>query len=83
MFLFFFLHTLYWKTDKKDKPGYLFGLFMVLLFTIRFFVEFFKKSQGGFEEALGLLSTGQWLSLPMVGIGLYFMYRRTPIIIKE
>lgn len=83
LFVFMFLYSLYWKSDKKDKPGYLFGLFMVLLFVVRFFVEFFKKSQGGFEDSLGLLSTGQWLSLPMIAVGFYFMYRRTPIIIKD
>lgn len=75
VFVFITLYLLYWKTDKKDKTGYLFGLFMVLLFAVRFVVEFFKKSQGGFEESLGLLSTGQWLSIPMVIIGLYFMFR--------
>ncbi len=74
-FVFVALYLLYWKTDKGQKTGYLFGLFMVLLWTTRFFVEYFKKSQGGFEETLGLLSTGQWLSIPMIGIGLYFMFR--------
>ena len=78
VFVFITLYLLYWKTDKKDKTGYLFGLFMVLLFVVRFVVEFFKKSQGGFEESLGLLSTGQWLSIPMIIIGLYFMFRPTP-----
>ncbi len=75
IFVFLLLYYLYWKTDKKNKTGYLFGLFLVLLWTIRFFVEFVKKSQGGFEESLGLLSTGQWLSIPFVLIGLYFMLR--------
>lgn len=73
--VFLILYNLYWKTDKKDKPGYLFGLFLVLLWTVRFFVEFVKKSQGGFEETLGVLSTGQWLSLPFIAIGLYFMFK--------
>ncbi|MCJ7467855.1 MAG: prolipoprotein diacylglyceryl transferase [Maribacter sp.] len=77
IFVFILLYYLYWKTDKKNKPGYLFGLFLVLLWTIRFFVEFVKKSQGGFEETLGLLSTGQWLSIPFILIGLYFMFRPT------
>ncbi|MBO0321871.1 prolipoprotein diacylglyceryl transferase [Muricauda sp. CAU 1633] len=77
VFVFIVLYLLYWKTDKKDKNGYLFGLFMVLLFVVRFVVEFFKKSQGGFEDSLGLLSTGQWLSIPMIIIGLYFMFRPT------
>ncbi|MCX2720582.1 prolipoprotein diacylglyceryl transferase [Lentiprolixibacter aurantiacus] len=75
IFVFLILYFLYWKTDKKDKPGYLFGLFLVLLWTVRFFVEFVKKSQGGFEESLGLLSTGQWLSLPFILIGLFFMFK--------
>ncbi len=73
--VFLILYFLYWKTDKKNQSGYLFGLFLVLLWTIRFFVEFVKKSQGGFEESLGLLSTGQWLSIPFIAIGLYFMFR--------
>ncbi|PKA97191.1 prolipoprotein diacylglyceryl transferase [Flavobacteriaceae bacterium MAR_2009_75] len=75
IFVFAILYFLYWKTDKKNRTGYLFGVFLVLLWTIRFFVEFVKKSQGGFEESLGLLSTGQWLSIPFIIIGLYFMFK--------
>jgi prolipoprotein diacylglyceryltransferase len=75
IFVFLILHFLYWKTEKKNHPGYLFGLFLVLLWTIRFFVEYVKKSQGGFEESLGLLSTGQWLSIPFILIGLFFMFK--------
>lgn len=82
VFVFIILYQLYWKTNKKDKPGYLFGLFMALLFIVRFVVEFFKKSQGGFEDSLGdVLTTGQWLSIPMIIIGLYFMFR--PALEKE
>ena len=44
-----------------------------MLFSFRFIVEFVKNSQGGFESSLGsALSTGQWLSIPFVFIGLYF-----------
>lgn len=75
--LFVFLWYLFWKTDKKEKPGYLFGLFLVLLWTIRFFIEFVKESQGGFEDKLGdILTTGQWLSIPFIIIGFYFMFRK-------
>ncbi len=79
IFVFFILYYFYWKTDKKNKPGFLFGMFLVLLWTIRFFVEYVKKSQGGFEESLGLLSTGQWLSIPFILIGLYFIFRPGPV----
>jgi prolipoprotein diacylglyceryl transferase len=75
--VFALLYYLYWKTNRKDQPGYFFGLFLVLLWSIRFVVEFVKKSQGGFEESLGLLTTGQWLSLPFIVLGLYFMFRKT------
>lgn len=73
---FFILYRVYWHTDKKDKPGYIFGLFMVLIWGFRFIWEYFKESQGGFETALGAgLTTGQWLSIPFVLIGLFFMFR--------
>jgi phosphatidylglycerol---prolipoprotein diacylglyceryl transferase len=74
VFVFAVLFFLYWKTEARNKSGLLFGLFLVLLFTVRFFVEFLKESQGGFESALGLFSTGQWLSIPCVLVGLYFVF---------
>lgn len=76
LFIFIFLNRLYWKNNAGDKLGYLFGLFLVLLFSARFVLEFFKYSQGGFESNLGeVLSTGQWLSIPFVLAGFYFIWR--------
>lgn len=77
--LFWVLWYVYWKTDKRHKPYYIFGLFLVLLWTIRFLVEFVKESQGGFEDKLGLLSTGQWLSIPFIIAGVYLLFRKTAI----
>ena len=74
--LFFILKQVY-KTNKKDKPGYLLGVFFTCMFVIRFFVEYLKESQGGFEEYLPLLSTGQWLSIPFILLGLFLMLRKT------
>jgi prolipoprotein diacylglyceryl transferase len=74
VFVFAILFLLYWKTETRLKSGFLFGLFLVLLFSVRIVVEFVKESQGGFESALGLLSTGQWLSIPFILIGLYFIF---------
>ncbi|MCW5518025.1 prolipoprotein diacylglyceryl transferase [Muriicola sp. Z0-33] len=79
IFVFLILYYFYWKTDKKNKPGFLFGLFLVMLWTVRFFVEFVKKSQGGFEDSLGVLSTGQWLSIPFIFIGLYFIFKSNKV----
>lgn len=72
--VFAVLFFLYWKTNVREKIGFLFGLFLVLLWTVRFVVEYVKESQGGFESALGLFSTGQWLSIPFILVGLYFMW---------
>jgi prolipoprotein diacylglyceryl transferase len=74
IFVFAILFFLYWKTEARKKSGYLFGLFLVLLFSVRIVVESVKESQGGFESALGLLSTGQWLSIPFIITGLYFVF---------
>ena len=74
IFVFAILFFLYWKTEARKKSGYLFGLFLFLLFSVRIVVESVKESQGGFESALGLLSTGQWLSIPFIVTGLYFVY---------
>ena len=74
IFVFAILFFLYWKTEARKKSGYLFGLFLVLLFSVRIVVESVKESQGGFESALGLLSTGQWLSIPFILIGFYFVF---------
>ena len=79
IFVFLILYYFYWKTDKKNKAGFLFGLFLVMLWTVRFFVEFVKKSQGGFEDSLGVLSTGQWLSIPFIFIGLYFIFKSNKV----
>lgn len=74
LFIFAILFYLYWKTDIRERLGFLFGLFLVLLWSVRFLVEYIKESQGGFENALGLFSTGQWLSIPFILIGLYLMW---------
>jgi len=74
IFVFAILFFLYWKTEARKKSGYLFGLFLVLLFSVRIVVESVKESQGGFESTLGLLSTGQWLSIPFIVTGLYFVF---------
>ena len=73
LLLFILLWNIYWKTDLKKYKGFIFGLFLTYLFTIRFLVEYVKESQGGFEESLGILSTGQWLSVPFILIGIILM----------
>jgi len=73
--IFGILLFVYWKTEKRNKLGYMFGLFFVLLWSVRFVVEFFKEAQVD-ERAEWALNTGQLLSIPLVLVGLYFMYKK-------
>lgn len=74
VFVFAILFFMYWKTNARERLGLLFGTFLILLWSVRFAVEYVKESQGGIEESLGLFSTGQWLSIPFILIGLYFIF---------
>ena len=74
--LFLFLKKIY--SQVNNKPGYLLGVFLSGIFSIRFLVEFIKESQGGFELYLPFLSTGQWLSIPLIVSGLFIIYKSTP-----
>lgn len=62
----------FYKKGKGANLGFLFGVFMVLLWTVRFFVEFFKANQKAFEEGMSL-NMGQWLSIPLILAGAYFV----------
>ncbi|WP_435413293.1 prolipoprotein diacylglyceryl transferase [Psychroserpens mesophilus] len=74
VFVFLILMFVYWKTNKSEQQGYLFGLFLVLLWTVRFFVEYLKEPQGEEYFTMFGLQTGQLLSIPFILIGLYFMF---------
>jgi len=80
LILFFVMWYLYWKTDKKQKTGFLFGLFFAVLWSLRFVIEFLKEPQvqeRGEEWFFSPLNTGQVLSIPLVLIGLWLMFRKT------
>jgi phosphatidylglycerol:prolipoprotein diacylglycerol transferase len=79
LILFFVMWYLYWKTDKKQQVGFLFGLFMAVLWSLRFFIEFLKEAQvdGREDWVFNALNTGQVLSIPLVLIGLWLMLRKT------
>lgn len=79
IFVFLILWVLYWKTNKSKQSGFLFGLFLVLLMTVRLIVENFKIEQvTGREDWIFSLNTGQALSIPFILVGLYFMFVYKP-----
>ena len=75
LFTFFFLLRAYFKCGKGESmPGFLFGWFLILVFGSRFFLEFLKEPQVGFESNM-TLNMGQWLSIPFVIAGIWILYK--------
>ncbi|GGF20888.1 prolipoprotein diacylglyceryl transferase [Hymenobacter cavernae] len=74
VFLFILLYSMWNRTKENTPRGLLFGLFVVLLFTFRFLVEFLKENQVDFENNLPL-NMGQLLSIPLILIGIWVVLR--------
>jgi len=68
-FIFIVLLTIYKKQRHKVKQGFLTGLFLLLGFTARFFLEFVKARQASYSSKLPL-SVGQLLSIPFLLAGI-------------
>lgn len=73
--LLFVVLYLYWSRNVGRLPeGRLFSIFVVVLFTLRFFYEFLKENQVEFESQLPL-NMGQILSIPLVVFGIYLFIK--------
>ena len=72
--IFVWLFRIFFKKGEKPYPGILFGIFLVSIFTVRFFIEFLKVNQVAFENGM-LLNMGQLLSIPFICCGLYLLMR--------
>jgi phosphatidylglycerol:prolipoprotein diacylglycerol transferase len=68
---------LFWKTDARWRPGLLVGTFAVGIALARFTVEFFRQPDAQLAEfaARTGLSMGQWLTLPLMAVGLGLLIR--------
>ncbi|MDP4183926.1 MAG: prolipoprotein diacylglyceryl transferase [Bacteroidota bacterium] len=65
---------LYWKTELRNKQGFLLGVFFIGIFLTRFFIEFIKQNQVNFENGMAL-NMGQILSIPFVLAGIFLIIR--------
>lgn len=72
--IFIFGLLLYKKHKAKIGTGLFMGYCLFTIFTFRFFVEFIKENQVAFEEGMTLIM-GQWLSIPLIITGAYFMIK--------
>ena len=73
LILFFIMIYLYKNYSKKLHRGFFFGLCLTYIFVFRFFIEFLKENQEDFENNM-MFNMGQWLSIPFVIVGIYFMF---------
>ncbi len=71
--IFIFIYKLYWNQKGKTNNGEITGYFLVLIWGVRFLVEFIKVPQVGFEETM-FLNMGQILSIPLIIIGAVLLW---------
>ena len=72
LIIFSFLLWYYYKHNGKPKEGIIFSLFLIMLFSARFFIEFLKEVQVDFEKTLSY-DLGQLLSLPFIATGIIIL----------
>ena len=75
--IFGVLYNLFKSPKVREARGQLAGVFFILIFSVRFFVEFLKENQVSFESALPL-NLGQILSVPAVLIGVALVLKSKP-----
>jgi phosphatidylglycerol:prolipoprotein diacylglycerol transferase len=71
------LLTLFWKTRARFRPGLLVGVFTLGYGIARFTIEYFREPDSQLAEfaARTGLSMGQWLTVPMIVLGLFLIIR--------
>lgn len=66
---------LIWNLKKEKTPeGVIFGIFLIVLFGLRFLYEFLKENQVSFEDGLAF-NMGQLLSIPLILAGVIILFR--------
>lgn len=72
--IFVILLKMYNRVKNKNINGVIFSWFMILIFGVRFFIEFLKEVQVDFERTM-LLNMGQILSLPFIFLGIILLLK--------
>jgi phosphatidylglycerol---prolipoprotein diacylglyceryl transferase len=77
LFIFLILLYIFYAYRKRLRDGFMFGVFLFLVFIARFFIEYIKQNQETFEDAMSL-NMGQVLSIPFVLAGLMLIILKWP-----
>jgi len=70
------LWPLFWKTDARYKPGFLFGCAALIYGGARFTIEYFRQPDSHLQwlaDQTGF-SMGQYLTMPMILLGLFLVF---------
>ncbi len=70
--LFIVLFLMWYKEKEKLPTGRIFGVFMIVLWSLRFSYEFLKENQVSFENQLPI-NMGQILSIPLIIAGVLIL----------
>lgn len=73
LMIFILLYKIYWRKKGEFYDGLLISIFLILVFTSRFLIEFLKEDQVTFESAMRL-NMGQLLSIPFILLGIVWLY---------
>ncbi len=73
LLLFVFLYKYYCKYEGAPPEGSIFGYFLIILWSIRFLIEFIKLPQVDFENTM-MLNMGQLLSIPLIIAGFVLLW---------
>lgn len=73
LLLFVLLSSLFRLTEIRDYKGSLTGIFLIGYGVSRTFAEFFRQPDAHLGFLLGGMTMGQWLSVPMILAGLFFI----------
>jgi prolipoprotein diacylglyceryltransferase len=73
--VFAILWKVYYSYEKNPPEGSLFSLFLTILFSGRFLLEFTKIDQAKFASDWAI-NMGQWLSVPLIILGVWLMVKK-------
>lgn len=71
------LFVILWIFSSRQRAtGQVSGMFLIGYGALRFLAEFFREPDHGIFGVSYVVSMGQWLSLPMILVGIYLLRRR-------
>ena len=77
MLLFVSLLTLWFFKRGILNDGFIFSIFMIVLWSLRILDEILKENQVDWEADIPL-NMGQWLSIPMIILGIAIFIKTFP-----